>query len=174
VFFLNADREVAMQRRWLWLALAASLLPAVTSAQQAADACALMSRDEFQGLTGKPEFTDPTPMPWGGDGSVCGFGNGQILLLSGAESPAAFDRMLAGFGQQDLPRTPVEGLGDGAFALFFDPEDKYQDHGATVVFGAGPPTVAVTVYADEGQPAEAALPQAMAVAQAVATKLPPR
>ena len=112
-------------------------------------------------------------MPWGGDGSVCGFGNGQILLLSGAR----VRRLRPACWRASASRTcpdPVEGLGDGAFALFFDPEDKYQDHGATVVFGAGPPTVSVTVYADEGQPAEAALPQAMAVAQAVATKLPPR
>ena len=87
-------------------------------------------------------------------------------------SKAAFDGLLASFGQQDLPRTPVDGLGAGAFAIFFDPESPYQDHGAFVVFGAGPPTVAVTVYADDGEAAEAALPQAMAVAEAVAAKLP--
>ena len=140
------------------------------SAQAPADACALMSRDEFQALTGKTEYTDPTGMPWG-SGTVCGFGNGQILLFTGEDSKGAFDQMLASFGQQDLPRSPVEGLGEGAFALFFDPENPYQDHGAFVVFGAGPPTVAVTVYADEKEPAEAALPQAMAVAKAVAAKL---
>jgi hypothetical protein len=41
-----------------------------------------------------------------------------------------------------------------------------------VVFSAGPPTIAVTVYADQGQKAETALPRALAVAQAVAGKLP--
>lgn len=151
---------------------AALLLPAcVASAQAPADACALMSGAEFEALTGKTEYSDPTGMPWGG-GTVCGYDNGQIMLFTGADSRAAFDRLLAGFGQQDLPRTPVDGLGDGAFALFFDPEDEYQDHGATVVFGAGPPTVAVTVYAEAGEAAEAALPEAMAVAEAVAAKLP--
>jgi hypothetical protein len=139
-------------------------------AEVPADACALMTRDEFQQLTGKTEYSDPTGMPWGG-GTVCGFGNGQIMLWTVEDSREAFDRLLASFGQQDLPRTPVEGLGEGAFVIFFDPEDPYQDHGAFVVFGAGPPTVAVAVYAEEGEAAEAALPQAMAVAKAVAAKL---
>ena len=84
---------------------------------------------------------------------VCGYDNGQVLLFTGEGSNAAFDRLLASFGQEDLPRSPVNGLGDGASALFYDPENPYQDHGAFVVFGAGPPTVAVTVYAEEGEPA---------------------
>ena len=141
-------------------------------AQGPADACALVSKDEFQALTGKTEYTDPTGMPWSG-GTVCGFGNGQIILLTAADSAQVMDRFLAS-AEKDLvsPRTPVDGLGEGAFSVLFDPEDKYQDHGAFVVFGAGPPTVAVTVYAEDGEGAEAALPQAMAVAEAVAAKLP--
>jgi hypothetical protein len=114
--------------------------------------------------------TDATGMPWGG-GTVCGYDNGQIVLFSGVDSRAAFDRLLESFGQQNLSRIPVDGLGEGAFALFFDPESEYQDHGAFVVFGAGPPTVAVTVYAEEGEPAETALPHAISVAEAVAAKL---
>ena len=79
------------------------------------------------------------------------------------------DRFLAS-AEKDLvsPRTLVDELGDGAFSVLFDPDDPYQDHGALVVFGAGPPTVAVTVYAEDGEPAEEALPTAMAVAEAVA------
>lgn len=141
-------------------------------AQTPADACALLSRDEFQALTGKTEDTDPTGMPWSG-GTVCGFGNGQIILLDEAGSTEVMDRFLAS-AEKDLvsPRTPVDRLGQGAFSVLFDPEDKYQDHGAFVVFGAGPPTVAVTVYAEDGEPAKAALPPAMAIAEAVAAKLP--
>ena len=153
-------------------AVAAVMLQGAAWAQAPADACALVSRDEFQALTGKTEYTDPTGMPWSG-GTVCGFDNGQIILLPAADSTEAMDRFLAS-AEKDLisPRTPVDGLGPGAFSVLFDPEDKYQDHGAFVVFGAGPPTVAVTIYAQEGEPAEAALPQAMAVAEAVAAKLP--
>ena len=140
-------------------------------AQAPADACALLSRDEFQALTGKTEYGDPTGMPWSG-GTVCGFGNGQIILLTAADSTAVMDRFLA-TAEKDLvsPRTPVDGLGDGAFSVLFDPDDPYQDHGAFVVFGAGPPTVAATVYAEDGEPAEAALAPAMAVAEAIAAKL---
>ena len=154
-------------------AVAATMLlaPYGAWAQAPADACALMSSQEFEELTGKKEYTDPTGMPWGG-ASVCGYDNGQILLFAQEDSRAAFVGFLASFGQEDLPRTPVEGLGEGAFALFYDPENPYQDHGAFVIFGADPPTVAVAVYAEDGEPAEAALPHAMAVAQALAAKLP--
>jgi hypothetical protein len=139
--------------------------------QASSDACALVGRDEFQSLTGKMEYGDPTGMPWSG-GTVCGFGNGQIILLPQADSMQVMDRFLAS-AEKDLvsPRTPVEGLGDGAFSVLFDPGDPYQDHGAFVVFGAGPPTVAVTVYAEDGEPAETALPPAMALAEAIAAKL---
>lgn len=136
------------------------------------DACALLGKDEFQALAGKPEYSDPTGMPWSG-GTVCGFGNGQIILLTATNSTEVMDRFLAS-AEKDLVSAlaPVDGLGDGAFSVLFAPDDPYQDHGAFVVFGAGPPTVAVTVYAEEGEPPEAALPAAMAVAEAVAAKLP--
>jgi hypothetical protein len=90
-----------------------------------------------------------------------------------ADSTTVMDRFLAS-AEKDLvsPRTPVGGLGDGAFSVLFDPDDPYQDHGAFVVFGSGPPTVAATVYAEDGEPAEAALAPAMAVAEAIAAKLP--
>ena len=100
-------------------AVAAMALVAVWGgawAQAPSDACALLSRDEFQALTGKTEYTDPTGMPWSG-GTVCGFGNGQIILLLQADSAAVMDRFLA-TAAKDLvsPRTPVDGLGDGAFS----------------------------------------------------------
>jgi hypothetical protein len=140
-------------------------------AQAPTDACALLSRDEFQVLTGKTDYDDPTGMPWSG-GTVCGYGNGQIILLPQADSTAVMDRFLAS-AAKDLvsPRTPVDGLGDGAFSVLFDPDDPYQDHGASVVFGAGPPTVAATVYAEDAEAAEAALAPAMAVAKAITAKL---
>src|SRR5262245_48990627 len=120
--------------RWEWVGIAAGAwVGAAPLAAAGADACALMSRDEVQALTGKQEYTDPNGMPWG-SGTVCGFGNGQIMLWTGADAKDAFDGFLAAFGQQDLARTPVEGLGDGAFAIFYDPESEYQDHGAGVVF----------------------------------------
>lgn len=125
----------------------------VAHAQAPADACASLGREEFQALTGKPEIIDPTGMPWSG-GTVCGFGNGQIILLTATDSADVMDRFLAR-AEKDLvsPRTPMDGLGAGAFSVLFNPEDPYQDHGAFVVFGSGPPTVAVTVYAEEGEAA---------------------
>jgi hypothetical protein len=40
----------------------------------------------------------------------------------------------------ELGQRPAARLGEGAFSILFDPDDPYQDHGAFVVFGAGPPT----------------------------------
>ncbi len=159
-----------MLRSLLTIILAAAAVM-LTSDAWAQGACSFMTRAEFGELTGKTEYTDPEEMAYG-TGTVCGYGQGQIVFWTVEGSAVEFDRMLEAFGQQHLPRTPVGGLGDGAFAVFFDPEDKYQDHGAFVVFGAGPPTIAVTVYADEGEFAETALPQAVAVAKALALKLP--
>jgi hypothetical protein len=47
---------------------------------------------------------------------------------------------------------------------------NFQTAGCSI--GSGPPTVAATVYAEDGEPAEAALAPAMAVAEAIAAKLP--
>lgn len=161
-----------MQGRRIFLGVAVAVAPLSAAwAQRATDACSLMSSEEFEAITGKTEYSDPIGMVWGA-GTVCGYDNGQIVLFAGEDSRKAFDQLLASFGQEGLPRTPVEGLGEGAFALFFDPESEYQDHGAFVVFGAGPPTIAVTVYADEDEAAEAALPEAMVGAEAIAAKLP--
>lgn len=142
------------------------------AAQTPTDACALLGKDEFHSLTGKPEYTDPTLAPWSG-GTLCAFANGHVSLLTAADSAEAMDRFLTVAVKVLVSaRTPVEGLGEGAYSVLFDPDDPYQDHGAFVVFGAGPPTVAVAVYAEEGDPPSAALQPALAIAQAVAAKLP--
>jgi hypothetical protein len=109
-------------------------------------------------------------MPWG-EATVCGFNTGRSCCSPARIGVGRLTTTWRLFGVEDLPRTPVEGLGEGAFAIFYDPEDEYQDHGAGVVFGAGPPTVAVMVNAEDGEPPETVLPQAMAVAQAVAGRL---
>src|SRR5690606_19485777 len=81
-----------------WIMAATILVPCGTALAQAPpDACALMSGDEFEALTGRTEYTEPTGMPWG-SGTVCGYANGQIVLFTGEDSRAAFDRLLAGFG----------------------------------------------------------------------------
>ena len=109
-------------------------------------------------------------MPWSG-GTVCGFDNGHTVLFTGTD----FTRSSTGSSRALrvlLPRSPVDGLGEDAFALLFDPENPYQDHGAFVVFGAAPPTVPVTVYAEKANPRRPSLLPAMAVAEAIAAKLP--
>lgn len=91
-------------------ALAVALAVPAGAWAEVPDAYGLLTRGEFAALTGRAELSDPEAMTLG-EGSVCGFGNGQIVLFAGEGSAAAFDRLLARSGQLDLPRTPVEGLG---------------------------------------------------------------
>ena len=130
------------------------------------DAYGLLTRGEFAALTGRAELSARrgvgVRVRQRADRAVRGRGvGGGVRPAAGALRPAG--------SAADARR----GARSGAFVLFVDPEDANQDHGAFVVFGADPPTVAVTVtvYADEGQRAETALPKAMAVAKAVAGKV---
>jgi hypothetical protein len=152
-----------------WLAAAVVALAPGAAWAEAGDACALMGNDEFTALTGHVAYTDPTPMAFGA-GSVCGFDGGQIILFSGDGAMANLEHVWEGFGAA-RSRTPVPELGPEAYAFFVEAETEYQDHGTFVAFTTGPHAVAVTVYADDGQPADAALPQAVSVAKAVAAKL---
>jgi hypothetical protein len=151
-------------------AVAMLAVPCLVSAQELTDACVLMGRNEFQVLTGKTEHGAPHLMPWGG-GTACGFEHGQILLFIGPDSRGDYDRLMVSFGQQDLPRTPVDGVGEDAFAFFADAGNANRHARAVVVFGAGQRTVAVIVYAGDGAPPETALQPALAVAGALAGKL---
>jgi hypothetical protein len=151
-----------------WLAAAVVALTA-GAAWADGDACALMGNDEFTALTGRAAYTDPTPMAFGA-GSVCGFDGGQIILFEGDGAMASLEQVWESFGAAG-DRTPVPELGPEAYAFFVEAETEYQDHGTFVAFTAGLHAVAVTVYADDGQPADAALPQAVSVAKAAAAKL---
>ena len=94
-----------------------------------------------------------------GGGTCADSATGRSSRDRSADSAEVFDGLLTR-AEKDMvsPRTPVEGPGEGAFAVIFDPEERVPGAGAFVVFGAGPPTVAVTVYAEDGEPAEAAMP----------------
>jgi hypothetical protein len=134
------------------------------------DACALMSRTEFEALTERPDPVDPLPMTLSG-GTICAFSNGHIMLLTGVDSGGTLDQLLASLSEAG-PRTEVEGLGGGAFTLFPEPEADFHPRAALVVFGARPPIVLVSVHAPRRERGESVLGQAMAVAKAVAAKLP--
>ena len=149
--------------------LAALSAPAA-QAQPAVDPCSLMTGDEFAALAGRPAFGEPEAMALGA-GAVCGYDGGQIVLFSGATAWQDWERVMQAFGQQDAARTPVPELGEDAYALLVEPANAYQSPAAFVVFGAGPHAVAVSVDGEDGQPPEAALPNAVGVAEAVAAKL---
>ena len=132
------------------------------------EAC-LITRDEFAALSGWTAYTDPEPMPWS-NGAVCGYDGGQILLFSGETAMENLEHVWESFGAGGN-RVPVPELGAEAYAFFVEAENQYQDHGTFVAFSAGPHAVAVTVYAQKGQPAETALPKAVTVAKTVGAQL---
>lgn len=138
------------------LAGAMAVVPLFAWAQEGSEACVLSS-DDFAALSGWKAYIDPGPMPWG-SGAVCGYDGGQILLFSGDASMENLERVWVSFGAAG-ERVPVPELGADAFAFFVKAENEYQDDATFVVFSVGAHAVAVTVYAREGEPAEAALPE---------------
>ena len=147
------------------IAVAAALSTGAVAAQEGSNAC-LMTKDEFASASGSTVYSDPEAVAMG-TGSVCTYGRGgQIFLFSGAAAREELEGIwaISGVGQN---RTP----GADAYAFFVEPQNEYQSPTAFVNFGSGPHGVAVSVTGEDGQSAEAALPKAVSVAQAVAAKL---
>ena len=152
------------------IAVAAALSTGAAAAQEGSNAC-LMTKDEFASASGSTVYSDPEAVAMG-TGSVCTYGRGgQIFLFSGDAAREELEGIwaISGVGQN---RTPVPELGADAYAFFVEPQNEYQSPTAFVNFGSGPHGVAVSVTGEDGQSAEAALPKAVSVAQAVAAKLP--
>jgi hypothetical protein len=89
-------------------------------AQDGSEAC-LITRDEFAALSGWTAYTDPEPMPWG-NGAVCGYDGGQILLFSGETAMENLEHVWESFGAGGN-RVPVPELGAEAYAFFVEAEN---------------------------------------------------
>lgn len=142
-------------------------------AEEPLQACALVTRADFERITARTTYTEPEQMALaGGAGSLCEFDSGQLWLYPGDESGAQWESVVKGFGNQDDPRTPVEGLGDRAYSFSPTPHNAYQDTGIYIVVTQGDTTFAVSVMTVGDEPVESVRPLAMELARFVLAKLP--
>ena len=147
--------------------------PAATQAQSSqTDLCSLLTPDEIEAATGRKMYGPPQPMALGSTGGLCHFEHAQVIVFEGPNSEAAWDSMVVAFGYPDLERTPVPELGDRAYWVHPEPKTKYQDDGVFVVVASDARTIAVSVNAAEGQPAESVLPAAIDLSALVLQRLP--
>src|SRR3954453_12392167 len=136
-----------------------------------AQACSLLMKSEAEKITGRPLYRDPEAMGLTG-GSVCDYGTAQVILFSGEGSGERLEALLKSFGHDRDERHPVSGVGEGAYVIYPEPRNQYQDTVAFLVTKVGPHTVAVSLAAEEGKPAESVQPAVVALAKAVVAKLP--
>jgi hypothetical protein len=145
----------------------------VTHAEEPLQACALVSKADFERITARTTYFEPEQMSLaGGAGSLCEFESGQLWLYPGDKSGALWESVVKGFGNQDDPRTPVEGLGDRAYSFSPTPRNEYQDTGIFIVVTQGDTTLVASVMTVGDEPVESVRPLALELARFVLAKLP--
>ena len=126
------------------------------------EVCGLLTYAAVTEVPGRQMYFEPEPMSLaGGAGAVCAFDEAQIIVFEGDDSETLWNSLIAGFGYADVERFPVPELGERAYSFYPVPQIRYQDTAAFVVVVQEARTVAVSVNAEEGQPAESVLPQAI-------------
>ena len=151
---------------------AASLICAQPKAKQATgpQACALLSRAEFEKVTASNAYVDAEEVNSVGR-SICEFGLGQLMVFSGSAAEADWEATVKRFGHDKAVRTPITGLGDTAYSFTTKGRDKNEDSNAFVVVKAAGKLIALSVAAPVGKTPESVLGQALTLAKSVAGRL---
>ena len=162
--------------RPMCLTLAAMLASAAwsASAAQAPPACSLATKAEVEQITGGRLFGDAdlTPLA-GGAGSACTYGGGaaQIVVYSGPDAQALWDRHVKSFGKENETRHPAPAAGNGAYIVYPTPRDRHEDTIGLLVVREGPHVLGISIAAAEGQTGESVQPKLVALTRAVVAKL---
>jgi hypothetical protein len=138
----------------------------------AGDGCSYLTNEEVEQVLGRKLLfhLTSTPLP-DGAGTMCDSNIVRVVVLTGANSSAALDRMIKDFGRAGEERNPLAELGDQAFALHLEPRKENDRPTALVAVSAKAATAAISVRAEDGQSAASAQPQAVALAKIVMSKL---
>ncbi len=131
-------------------------------------ACALVTRADVKTATGRDPYVDPESA---GGGWVCNFGVGELKLYSGADSWAAWEQTLKAFKKDKEPRTPAPGFGERAYFLYPTPDNKQQGNVAFLVAKSGNHTLALSLDAPEGRPAESMRPALESLMKTILARL---
>ena len=133
-------------------------------------ACSLITRADVRKATGKDPLVDPAPAAQGG--WICNFGIGELKVNPGPRSWEAWEATLKGFKKDKEPRTPAPEFGERAYFLYPKPDNKYQGSVAFLVAQSGSHTLALSVDAPEGKPAESMRPALESLMRTILKRLP--
>jgi hypothetical protein len=119
-------------------------------------ACSLITRADVKKATGQEPYVDPEPAGQGG--WICNVGVGELKLYSGPKSWDAWESTLKGFKKDKEPQTPAPGFGERGYFLFPKPDTAAQGKVAVLVVKSGNHTLALSLDAPDGKPAESMRP----------------
>jgi len=166
----------------LWLCVAMVPAAAQTARQQAekelarttpagsVQACSLITRAEVKKATGRDPYVDPEPAGQGG--WICNVGVGELKVYSGPRSWEAWESTLKGFKKENEPQTPAPGFGERAYFIYPKPDNKFQSNVAFLVAKSGNHTLALSLDAAEGKPAETMRPALESLMKVILSRLP--
>jgi hypothetical protein len=155
--------------RMLVVASALLVLPAQMAHAQGVPAprmkvCSLLTNAEIQKATGIATSEDPYELA-----SACEYESGTVLVrvYSGAKQQENVTRTLETYNVQNTKKTPVAGLGRGAYVMFPAPRNDYEDALAVVVTPAGSHMLMITLAAPEGRTAQSMQPALVSLTKTV-------
>jgi hypothetical protein len=144
-----------------------------TSASSATlDACTLATNAEVSEIADeRPEFAKYWSAPTASfGGSHCDYDGGSIRVYQGKAAGAALESTLKAYKADRRPRASVPGIGDKAFFMIPNPDDKYNRLGLLAVY-AGPRVLQLTLDARGDEPIEATRPRLERLASLVLPRL---
>ena len=133
-------------------------------------ACSLITRADVKKATGRDPYVDPQPAGQGG--WICNVGIAELKVYSGPKSWEAWESTLKGFKKEKEPRTPASGFGERAYFLYPKPDNQYQGNVAILVATSGKHTLALSLDAPEGKPAESMRPALESLMKSILARLP--
>lgn len=133
-------------------------------------ACSLVTRADVMKATGRDPLVNPEPA--GAGGWICNVGRGELKVYSGPKSWEAWESTLKGFKKDKEPQTPVSGFGERAYFLYPKPDNEYQGNIAFLVAKSGNHTLALSLDAPKGRPAESMRPALESLMKSILARLP--
>jgi hypothetical protein len=133
-------------------------------------ACSLITRADVKKATGQDPLVDPEPAGQGG--WICNVGIGELKVYAGPRSWEAWESTLKGFKKDKEPQTPAPGFGKRAYFLFPKPDNPNQGNVAFLVAKSGNHTLALSLDAPEGKPAESMRPALESLMKSILARLP--
>lgn len=133
-------------------------------------ACSLITRADVKKATGQDPLVDPESAGQGG--WICNVGTGELKVYSGANSWESWESTRKAFKKEKEPVTPVSGFGERAYFFYPVPDNAYQGDVAFLVAKSGNHTLALSLDAPTGKPAQSMRPALESLMKTILSRLP--